>query len=51
MCFLKDADEEVAVWLVIHFLRHVTHEFKPLPLTFIVISDRTLVSEMDWRVA
>jgi hypothetical protein len=51
MCFLKDADEEMAVWLVIHFLRHVTHEFKRLPLTFIVISDRTLVSEMDWRMA
>jgi len=45
MCFSKDADEEVAVWLVIHFLRHVTHEFKPLPLTFIVISDGVLVSE------
>jgi len=32
MCFSKDADEEVAVWQVIHFLRHVTHEFKPLTL-------------------
>jgi hypothetical protein len=45
MCFSKDADEEVAVWLVIHFFMHVTHEFKPLPLTSIVISDRMLVSE------
>jgi len=51
MCFSKDADEEVAVWLVIDFLRHVTLQFKPLPLTFIVISDGTLVYEMDWRMA
>jgi hypothetical protein len=49
--FSKDADEEVAVWLVILFLRHVTHEFKPFTLTFIVISDHMLVSEMDWRMA
>jgi hypothetical protein len=47
MCFSKDADEEVAV---INFLRHVTHEFKPLHLAFIVISDRMPVSEMDWRM-
>jgi len=47
MCFSKAADEEVAVWLVIYFLRHVTREFKPLTLTFIVISDRMLISEMD----
>jgi hypothetical protein len=41
----------MALWLVIHFLTHVTHGFKRLPLTFIVISDCTLVSEMDWRMA
>jgi hypothetical protein len=48
MCFSKDADEEVAMWPFIRFLRHVAHEFKPLPLTFIVFNDRMLVSDMDW---
>jgi hypothetical protein len=51
MWFSKDADEVVAVWMAIYFLRRVTHKLKPLHLTFLVSSDRMLVSEIDWRMA